>query len=80
MGDKMNRSRKNKRSTRTSSWDQLRIVNSGLWVLTLLVAGLFLYNIFSYNILAFRYLNILVTALLVGGLFFNLGFDPCRQG
>ena len=73
MGDKMNQSRKNKRSTRTSSWDQLRIVNSGLWVLTLLVAGLFLYNVFSYNILAFRYLNILVTALLVGGLFLTLG-------
>ena len=69
----MNQSRKNKRSTRTSSWDQLRIVNSGLWVLTLLVAGLFIYNVFSYNILAFRYLNILVTALLVGGLFLTLG-------
>jgi len=73
MGDKMNRSRKNKHSNRTSGWDQLRIVNSGLWVLTLLVAGLFLYNVFSYNILAFRYLNILVTVLLIGGLFLTLG-------
>ena len=69
----MNRSRKNKHSNRTSGWDQLRIVNSGLWVLTLLVAGLFLYNVFSYNILAFRYLNILVTVLLIGGLFLTLG-------
>ncbi len=61
MGDEMNRSRKTNFNQNEAVRISYGIVNSGLWVLTLLVSGLFLYNIFNYNILAFRYLNILVT-------------------
>ncbi|WP_430466245.1 LCP family protein [Streptococcus rubneri] len=73
MGDKMNQSRKRTRSNGNSNWDHLRVVNSGLWVLTALVVGLFLYTIFRYNILAFRFLNVIVTLLFILGLLLTLG-------
>ena len=55
-----------KKKSRFFSKKRLKLVNSALLSLFVLLAGLLIFTIFRYNILAFRYLNVLVTGLLVG--------------
>ena len=54
-----------KRSKRSRSGKVKRSVNIALLTVYLLLAGFLLFFIFKYNILAFRYLNLVVTALVL---------------
>ncbi|HEM5273780.1 TPA: LCP family protein [Streptococcus suis] len=54
-----------KRSGRRKS-SKLKLVNFALWVLYAIILCLFLVTMYRYNILDFRYLNYIVTILLIG--------------
>nr|AEP02679.1 CpsA [Streptococcus suis] len=54
-----------KRSRRRKS-PKLKLVNFALWVLYAIILCLFLVTMYRYNILDFRYLNYIVTILLIG--------------
>ncbi|MFI3072322.1 LCP family glycopolymer transferase CpsA [Streptococcus suis] len=54
-----------KRSGRRKS-SKLKSVNFALWVLYAIILCLFLVTMYRYNILDFRYLNYIVTILLIG--------------
>ncbi|MBP2623951.1 LCP family glycopolymer transferase CpsA [Streptococcus oricebi] len=55
-----------KKKSRFLTKKRLKLVNSALLSLFVLLAALLIFTIFRYNILAFRALNIVVTGLLIG--------------
>lgn len=55
-----------KKRSRWRKSPKLKLVNFALWVLYAIILCLFLVTMYRYNILDFRYLNYIVTLLLVG--------------
>ncbi|HEM5217762.1 TPA: LCP family protein [Streptococcus suis] len=55
-----------KKRSRWRKSPKLKLVNFALWVLYAIVLCLFLVTMYRYNILDFRYLNYIVTILLIG--------------
>ncbi|BCK43668.1 LytR family transcriptional regulator [Streptococcus suis] len=55
-----------KKRSRWRKSPKLKLVNFALWVLYAIILCLFLVTMYRYNILDFRYLNYIVTILLIG--------------
>ncbi|MDW8684423.1 LCP family protein [Streptococcus suis] len=55
-----------KKRSRWRESPKLKLVNFALWVLYAIILCLFLVTMYRYNILDFRYLNYIVTILLIG--------------
>ncbi|HEM5580891.1 LCP family protein [Streptococcus suis] len=55
-----------KKRSRWRRSPKLKLVNFALWVLYAIILCLFLVTMYRYNILDFRYLNYIVTILLIG--------------
>ncbi|HEM4374089.1 TPA: LCP family protein [Streptococcus suis] len=55
-----------KKRSRWRKSPKLKLVNFALWVLYAIILCLFLVTMYRYNILEFRYLNYIVTILLIG--------------
>ncbi|HEM2566508.1 TPA: LCP family protein [Streptococcus suis] len=55
-----------KKRSRWRKSPKLKLVNFALWVLYAIILCLFLMTMYRYNILDFRYLNYIVTILLIG--------------
>lgn len=55
-----------KKRSRWRGSPKLKLVNFALWVLYAIILCLFLVTMYRYNILDFRYLNYIVTILLIG--------------
>ncbi|HHT7659299.1 TPA: LCP family protein [Streptococcus suis] len=55
-----------KKRSRWRKLPKLKLVNFALWVLYAIILCLFLVTMYRYNILDFRYLNYIVTILLIG--------------
>ncbi|HEM2767884.1 TPA: LCP family protein [Streptococcus suis] len=55
-----------KKRSRWRKSPKLKLVNFALWVLYVIILCLFLVTMYRYNILDFRYLNYIVTILLIG--------------
>ncbi|HFR3371028.1 TPA: LCP family protein [Streptococcus suis] len=55
-----------KKRSRWRESSKLKLVNFALWVLYAIILCLFLVTMYRYNILDFRYLNYIVTILLIG--------------
>lgn len=55
-----------KKRSRWGKSPKLKLVNFALWVLYAIILCLFLVTMYRYNILDFRYLNYIVTILLIG--------------